>query len=207
MADKPADSKPNQVFDVSHPGKTAPSATSKPIIVGRGPMMKDRTLTADPPQDDDAEEKPKTEVTKVPSGNGKTIQPISVSSTDKDETEEVSTSKPDVKPPQPVPEAEKAAPTEDAQGDTGNEPGNAIVDAVLNQSTKKKHDDTDAVPNAQQDEKIQQLIDDKTYFVKIGHAQKHHSLLVTLLVLLVAVSIAAGALYYAHLQGSISLPI
>lgn len=34
MADK-------KLFDVAHPGKAAPSATSRPVIVGHGPIMKD----------------------------------------------------------------------------------------------------------------------------------------------------------------------
>jgi|AntRauTorckE6833_2_1112554.scaffolds.fasta_scaffold00163_32 hypothetical protein len=215
MADKTASSKSNQVFDVSHPGKTPPSATSKPIIVGRGSIIKDRTLTvSDDDTKDDVEKASTPEPTKVISGNGKTIQPLSTSSDSNDDADTSEIAEKTTDKVSEEPESEKKDTTKEAAGDAEpdepeelKEPQNAIVDAVLDQATQKKNTANPDAGNVAQDEKIQQLIDEKKYFVKTGHTEQANKALNTILIIIIVTSLVAGLLYVAHSRGYITLPL
>ncbi|CAN5649269.1 hypothetical protein BH23PAT2_BH23PAT2_06690 [soil metagenome] len=221
MADNTARSKSNQVFDVSQPGKTPPSATSKPIIVGRGPMIKDRTLTvSDNDTKDDVENESSPEPSKVISGNGKTVQPLSTFSDSADDTDTPEIVEKTMDEVSEKPEQEKkdtAKDTKETAGTTdvteadeleeSKEPRNTVVDAVLDQATQKKNSAESNASNVAQDEKIQQLIDEKKYFVKTGHTDQANKALNVMLVIVIVASLVAGLLYVAHSQGYIKLPL
>ncbi len=47
MTDAKKPASPRTIIDVSHPGKTAPSGTSKPVIVTNRPILKDPMMVSD----------------------------------------------------------------------------------------------------------------------------------------------------------------
>jgi hypothetical protein len=62
-----------KVFDITKPGKSAPSASSKPIIITNRPVLKDPMVTAETPGTTSATEavapsKPRTKITIAPLG-------------------------------------------------------------------------------------------------------------------------------------------
>lgn len=87
MADKKED-KP-KTFDVTKPGKTPAAATSRPIIVGHGPMMKDPMVSESNAKDSAMPTKitinktPTDSSTKATAAGFKVIKPPSESVTDK----------------------------------------------------------------------------------------------------------------------------
>lgn len=94
------------VFDVSRPGKSAPTATGKPIIVTNRPMLQDPMVVEDQPKEAASPAKAKV-----------TIQPITITSDEdanageavkvtKAEPSEVAPPKPD-EAPAPTPELEQ----------------------------------------------------------------------------------------------------
>jgi hypothetical protein len=103
------------VFDVSKPGKSAPTATAKPIIVTNRPMLQDPMVVEESGKETESPAKAKV-----------TIQPITITSADDAEsddkitvtTSETKSEEPKqeptepVAPPQPKPAAEVAAPAE-----------------------------------------------------------------------------------------------
>lgn len=170
MAASKSDGK-KPVFDVVPPGTSAPSATSKPIIVGHGPMLKDPTITVEKSDDDSTQQTtqaPKTTVT------SKTISPLSADTKGSD-------TQPDETPADPT------------QEDTVSEArtsiaSNAIVDAVVDQATNKKESESSAYDQ----EKIDQLIKDKTYFVKLHKPPKQSAINLVLWVVLLVLVVATA---------------
>jgi hypothetical protein len=186
---KPDDKK--TMIDVAPPGKSAPSATSKPIIVGHGPMMKDPTITSTETQK--PEEEAKAPSTSTPS-QAKSIQPIAAPE-EPDETlesapEEASTT------PEPTPVAPAAEPKTSIAS-------NAIVDAVVDQAATRKRSDEAA---GYDQDKVNQLIKDKTYFVKI-HKPPRQSLLGVVLWVVLIVLLAAVGLIVARGLGVVDFSV
>lgn len=214
MADKTGK---KQVFDVSHPGTSTPSATSKPIITGSGTMMKDPMFSEDDSKNTESTSE-KVDVKVTPSGN-RTIQPLETKDAESEETNK----EPDAANPIQAPETttepiadessknestvKEASKSEDtnnekeAASDNDKEPENAIVDAVLEQSPDKNN--STKQPAVETEEKYRQLIEAKTYFVKTSSAQSNGLQVVVVLLLLVCA--AAAGLYLAHLEGYISV--
>jgi|GEM_PF-2080660 hypothetical protein len=213
MAD--SESSKKQVFDVSHPGTSTPSATSKPVITGSGTMMKDPMMQEKPTDSDKAKddnnEKDGDNIKVTTTKKGKTIQPLSddVSA----DTDNVDTNASETKKP-PEPEAtftsesaDTAPPSTDKSSDnTENdsdegEPKNAIVDAVLDQTTGGKNSTKQV--SSEFDDTIQEHIDNKTYFVKISHASSSNS--VSVLIILVLLAVIVAVFYVANQRGIISI--
>lgn len=213
------DSGKKQVFDVSHPGTSAPSATSKPIITGSGAIMKDPMVQDNPADAQSDSGESTSEVSKTK--KGKTLQPLhdditsesdedapqeenvnvtvkseSSPAPEKDGEEDIDSAKPELEDATSAPEESTDEPEDTA------EPKNAIVDAVLDQntggknSTKKVADDVD--------NSIQEHIQNKTYFVKISHASTSNTL--SVLIILTLLLVIAGIFYVADQRGIITLP-
>lgn len=86
---KPAANKQKQVFDVSHPGSSPPSATSRPVIVGSGSVMQDPMVnkkTTDIAENESSSTKVNV---KTPSGSSRIVQPLAKdNTTEKDASSE-----------------------------------------------------------------------------------------------------------------------
>jgi hypothetical protein len=161
------------VTDVEKPGTTPADATSRPLIVGRGPAMKDPMVN---------EAKPATEevVTPqpVPSTKKKTIQPLT------EQPKEEAASKPGPASPDPEnnPEAE--------------EPDSEVTLAEEEKTAKSAADDA-AQKLSEEELKRQELVDklvaEKKYFVPIGAAQKKRTVRNTALLFVMFILVVSGA--------------
>lgn len=172
-------------LDVIRPGKSAASATTRPVIVGHGAMMKDPMLqTEQKPSANETqipaaeEEKPVVQRTKV------VVRPLS--DADKNEAQQSNSEgmsaslEPEATPP-------VEAPQKDAEEDEVSD--QAVVDAVASQATAGKGQKKAQEEQAKQ-EAIQKLITDKTYVLPIAKARRTSSgrgisIVVSLLLLLV----------------------
>lgn len=162
------------VIDVSRPGSSKPSATSRPVIVGSGKLMQDPMVKSAEAEDDaDAASAPSS------TGKSKIIQPLSESGNDK-EADEPEESEPAEAEKQAAEEgsdnpkeedAEESAPEAAAEKtDTENKSETAIVDAVIDQATSKKNTTKQEVETT--DDRIDTLIEEKKYFVSVGKTRK-----------------------------------
>ena len=170
--------------DVTKPGKTPASATSRPIIVGRGPTVQDPMVTSDV----DAET-PAVEVLAPPSVAKKVIMPLAAAE--------------DATPPATTP-PEKA--TESIQDETTDA---AVVDAVIEQVTDKKKLELQNAEEKKRSELIEKLVADKKYFVptKSPHQKRNNRIAILLLsIVLLAVGGVIAAIDAGILDIGITLP-
>lgn len=185
-----------QVIDVSHPGKSAPSATSRPVIVGSGSYMKDPMVSRSSAKDDtDADDAPSSNKPAV--GDGGVIQSlggIGNAKSNEEDTEELEQLNNDTN--KQVDEAATDASTEssaeannqagsDTRLSAGNS-GGAVVDAKLGQTDEKGN----AVEDLDQtDNQINQLIQEKKYFVSVSKPnQSYGSLIVSIVSIIVIIT-------------------
>jgi hypothetical protein len=194
-----------QIMDVTHPGKSAANATSKPVIVGHGSMVQDPMVA--PSEQSKVAEQTIDSVSDVGHEGVKVAPPSSsdVASANQGES---------------VPGEGKTAETKDAQSqepsesttnqDTENKPDDmvagdqGVVSAVADGAIKhksKKDTDTDIGNRT----RIEKLIKDKTYAVPIGQVRRRQHRIVGILFLTVMVLIV---FFYAAIDaGIIEAPI
>jgi hypothetical protein len=170
MADPKSENK--LVNDVASPGKSAANATSRPIIVGHGPMMEDPMVQKS--KDQEGEPKPATKPAP------KIIEPP------KGAASEVQTEKPA--------EPEPAKPTEPTATESDS---SAVVDAVADQTKDKQKEDELLKAEAEKQAHLDQLVTEKKYFVPLGvsHRKKANRVGIVLLIVLALVVAAAAAAF------------
>jgi hypothetical protein len=162
-----------QVFDVAPPGSAVPSATSKPVIVGHGPMLKDPTIKSD---DASAGTTADSRPASSASSQSKTIQPPSADTKAQEEIAATNGDTPD--------DSAKITDNNSSEPRTSIA-SNAIVDAVVGQATTSKQSLAESDYDREQ---VEQLIRDKTYFVKIHRPPQQSALAVVLWLLLIMVT-------------------
>jgi hypothetical protein len=210
---KPSSKKP--VFDVSKPGKSAPNASSRPIIVGHK-IMQDPMVSSD-----NKEEDPEQKVDVRVSSSGKSVAPpssskavIEPSSEEKEKPDPVSGNekKPeganseeqtDEKPETDSAETEGAGVEESPAAE--KEDSSAVVDAVVEQADSKKKKDEMSEQDKAKQEAINELIDQKKYFVKISPAGRRRWPKIAILTLLFAMVFGGGGALLAADAGLIDL--
>jgi len=189
-----------RVMDVSKPGRSKPSQTSRPIIVGHGPMAKDPTVV-----DDKLDNEPtavpgeKPEITTAVSH--KKITPLSddekpaEDDESKDEEAKDEKDEPAAKPDEDDAEAKKSEDKEDKDEKSDSDASDSgAVDAIAEQAETKKQADKEAEAAIAKQQENQKLIETKKYFVPIGHdSTKKGGSQKALIVLLVLIVLAAGA--------------
>lgn len=171
-----------QVMDISKPGKAAPPATAKPVIVGHKPMVQDPMVAVETDPEAEITLTEETSAAAAPSVPKKIIAPLSNEQPQDDapaqvqnEQEESSSATKD----SPEPQSEEAV----------------IVDAVIDQVQGKKEA---LEPNDEERKKlehIEKLIAEKKYFVPIGKVNgksSHTVSVVTLLLLVVFLGLIAA---------------
>jgi len=175
-----------RVFDVAKPGESKPDETSRPVIVGH------KMLGRDPMVSDGNSEKTGTDSPKtadIPSRTAKKIEPLRAEEQSESPASSTKTAEAAVKPEEVKPEDNDAA----------------VVDAVLEQTDKKKNKDSEV--DDQKMAEIQKLIDSKKYFVPIGSpARKRNAGIGALLVLIVLVGAAVAAVDAGLLLPGTTLP-
>lgn len=211
-----------QVIDVSRPGSAKPSATSRPVIVGSGKIMQDPMMKSSTSSDG----KDQTEGQPPLTSSGKTIQPLSVNDTkDKptdtsdvdSQADEKNDTSAEVAESSSAAEATDDTPpdvskdSEDKNTDDTNkvdtekaddvDAESAIVDAVVDQATKKKNTTKQEAQTT--DEHIQSLIDQKKYFVTVGKARKRRLdaviISLSIIAIIVTVVVVANEYEFIHL--------
>lgn len=170
------------VFDVAKPGSTAPSSTSKPVIISHKPIIKDSTVLAEKKASDNTEgEATKTSIEKVTTA--KVIQPLTPQESDEEEAKSESTNK-----TEDTPEDEEKVSKEmpDDSGELDDKlREEAIVDAVVSQSDSKIVKKKEADEQLLRTEKIDKLIASKQYYVKIKQTRSKRNKKKLLLILFI----------------------
>jgi len=214
-SDSTADDK--RVFDVEKPGKSAPDTTSRPVIVGHGPMMEDPMVHKQETVDtyDTAAHRPSGSV-----GNVK--QEMKIDQLADDKKTEPSTEKTspvdegtDVKKDDDSTDVDKTEVSETKQPKEAAESQpssneSAVVDAVVDQAGAKKKEQDVSDEELAKRAHIEKLIDEKTFFVKVGQVRRKRNtirLLEVILLLLIVTIITGYVLIDAGIvQSNIKLP-
>jgi hypothetical protein len=174
------------VMDVEKPGTTPASATSRPLIVGRGPAIKDPMVN-----DSNEETVEQSKSLPLPSAKKKTIQPITEP---QEEAEVQSETKPEPASEQP---AEPGVATDLASTEEEEKAATAEAEAELSEEERKRQELTD------------KLISEKKYFVPIGAAEKRRTLrntTVLFIVFIVVIAATVLAIDAELVQTNITLP-
>lgn len=172
-----------QVMDVSHPGKTAPPLTSKPVIVTNRTILKD-PMVVDTSEEDDkkAEDAPKTPAAKAPVASDiESVEPKEKEVAAKPEhvvqpiaepvvEDKPADDKPIEEPKKAEPTPEPAKPTEPApsnqESDDDSDNGAVITDAQI---------EAEAAAEVARDAQVQKLIDSKKYYVPVNAVEKRRT--------------------------------
>lgn len=170
----------NQIFDVAKPGKATPSPTSRPVIVGHGPMLKD-PMVSQQSQTEEPSSAPEPGQ-KLAAETHKTLTPPSETSSPSETTD---VAEPETAPPASGPTDAEIRETEKRQNES------AVVEAVANQAAKKKSGKSTPEDIARQNE-LEKLIEDKTYFVPIGQVKRRHHKHVFWTIFILLILVLAG---------------
>lgn len=170
-----------QIMDVTKPGKSAPSATAKPIIVGHGPMVQDPMVTSDTSAEavaPAAEEIEAPVVVASPSASKKIISPISEEKAE----------------PTEVPEVIVDTTTDNTDESVSASEESAVVDTIIDQVGSKAPATSDE--DKKKHEHIEKLIAEKKYFVPLGkvNGKSGHGMLLFTLILCAVFLAFLGAL-------------
>lgn len=171
------------VMDVEKPGTTPAPATSRPVIIGKGPAIKD-PMVNETKSEEDSKHQP------LPPAKKKTIQPI---------TDDVSKEE---EPKQTEPS--QAEPV--ANPDSNNElPSTGDTDQAEESTPEPKTSEEEI----KRQELVYKLINNKKYYVPIGAVQKKRAARSTIVLLILLVVVAAGAVLAIDadlIQTDITLP-
>lgn len=184
MAEKPKTPKKSTMIDVAQPGRSAPSASSRPIIVGNKPTVQDPMVNDK--QNVQAGEQPVAVRRSAP----QVIAPLSDAekraaendtdtSTNADQAEQTPVEAPPVPATEPAseqPGSSDGGGSASGSGSDKNSGGksSSIVDAVVDQASKnkdKKGDKKQAELEKRQAE-VEKLIEEKKYFVQTSQVAK-----------------------------------
>lgn len=212
-----------QVNDVAKPGETAATPTSRPIIVGRGGMIKQDPMVVDG-KDEEAVEAAGANTGKLSKRSAVTIEPVS------EEAKEPADAKLETENEDNSPDDSTNQPAEDGQ-DTGKDEESSQDEEQPDDSAKREEDDSSdsaeieslatsaearklSAKQEEEDQKrsqqIQELISSKKYFVPIvegGHKASSQRFMSWLLLLLLLVAVATYmAIDAGYLDVGISLP-
>lgn len=179
--------KPNQVFDVAKPGKTPASSTSRPVIVGHGPMLKDPMVNEEEKEDsrqtapkisggtigEKVVEPPKKEDSDSVKESSKEDKATEESpeKTEEKKAEEQTTSTDSITEKIEEKEEDSSNKTDNVNNDEDTKQDKNEVQAVNKADTAKKNPAQSKEDEARQKE-IEKLIEEKKYFVPIGQVAK-----------------------------------
>ncbi|GAC1391521.1 MAG: hypothetical protein NVSMB46_04350 [Candidatus Saccharimonadales bacterium] len=204
MAQTSNDADEKKVFDVAKPGKSTPDVTSRPVIIGHGPILQDpmvngtKTNVEEDNQEDTAQK-------------AKVIREKVLAPTD-EATNNVQAAKSEDAKVQDTEDPKQAEKQSAEKYDSSVSDSNtAIVDAVLDQVPDKEQDLSVDNKANEQLKAIEKLIVEKKYYVPIGKVRRRKNtrrLLVTTIMLLV-IGIIGGyvAIDAGFIKSDIQLPV
>lgn len=168
--------KDKQVMDVSKPGKSAPDASAKPIIVGHKPMVQDPMVNVEVAngEDESTDEEAKAEGPISPISK-KVIAPI----VQEEESKESESSD----APTPVTETPSGEPKVEDNNEVADSTDTAVVEAVIDQVESKQPEGPNEEERKKQEE-LDKLVAEKKYFVPIGKAHRSSNRLRLVLIML-----------------------
>ena len=178
----PANKKP--IMDVAKPGDTAATATSRPVIINHGMLVKDPMM-----QDKGDEAASVVSVEETPqklTQSKKIIAPMATQETTESKQED----------------SDKAE-TADEQSDE------AVVDAVVDQMADKKDKDTIDEEDVKRQELVTKLVADKKYFVPLAVARHDRNNKIGIIVIVMLIPLVVGivlAIDAGVIGGDVSLP-
>lgn len=191
-----ADNKPQKVFDVARPGKSAPSTSSKPILITNRPVLKDPMMVSenDPKPDDAPKPLHTTSHLKIePVHHEDSSEKLNVKTTDEPKpeptlAEEAATSTSESAQADPPPATEAATePSELAKPESESEPEADAVAADDNQATdptnqtktrdgtKEAEADIIAQKELERAAELQKLADSHKYYLPINQVEKRRN--------------------------------
>lgn len=198
MADDEKQKDIKKMDDVSKPGETPASATSRPVIVKHRSIAKDpmvapanpSQLKSDTEPDATEEEGEKEDKDEPVSRKAPTLEPSARAISESEKTIEPSDKDEDTQE-----EEDKLTDTEKPSDATNNQSlGTAAVDVLANEAVKNKKDNKQ---EREKQEAIAKHIAEKTYFAPVGQISKRrakiHGLLLLLLLVIVGAYLAIDA--------------
>lgn len=205
-----------QVNDIAKPGETPAPATSRPVITGHGPMVKQDPMVSGG-ADDDGEDIIKDKPGIVDQKSETTIRPDKdfhnkpEEKTEKKSEEESEQKKTSESPEESIVKEEETV--EDKKDDADSEVSNsdsAAIDSLATSVEAKKLDAKQAEEKQKIKEKIEQLKDEKKYYVPIvegGHkASSQRFATWIFLILLLAAVLIYLLIDAGYLDVGVSLP-
>lgn len=200
MADGKSPRKQSTFTDVTKPGKTAPSASSRPIIVGHKPSIQDPMVN----DENSSVEEPKMDVKRTAP---KVVEPLNSSAEQKQvvaessknvEASDVTDTESGIV--QSGLDTDRDSEVAEMVESTDKDNSTATVDAVIGQDAKDKSKKVDKKADelAKREEEVQKLIDSKKYFVNVtpstsNKRKKAWVLLLVVVLLLIGAYIAVDA--------------
>jgi hypothetical protein len=204
-----------RIMDVARPGKTAASATARPIIVGHGPIIKD-PMVQPSVDSEEAAATPKKDYVNETVASKLVVQPpkanadIQKADDDKSSASAEPENANNVAKDQAATETDPG-PDEQPQAEASAIEAHeeeAIVDAVASQAVKDKKGEQQAKEETERLAAQQKLIDDKKYFLPISRATRRRNARawIALLILLLMTGAVYVLLDAKIIQNNLPLP-
>jgi hypothetical protein len=190
--EKASASKTKPISDVQKPGKSAATATSKPILVTNRPIIKD-PMVVEEKNEDGSDKEPKENL--AAKGSSKTkIEPLETSP------------KPDGKQDEPEPAGEEDTEPEPKETEPIKDEEKSAPDKKT-KTTPAEDEAVEAARKAEHDANLQKIADAKTYYLPINAVEKRKTkrfvilgVAVSVLLVLIWIDIALDA-GLIHLDG------
>ncbi len=208
---KPEAPKANKIMiDIAKPGKSAPDASTRPLIVGHRPLVKDPMMSSNDVESTD-EEKAATNLS--PSRSAKIVAPMS-SPEEAAPVEDATEGEADPSPAEiamlkehseqaPAVKDELPAEEDDTKSTTAASSDAAAVDVLAEHAANRQKAGTISEEEIAKAQAIHKLIEERTYHVPISKA--HHSRNTAILAALVIILAIVGAVMLANRAGMINL--
>ena len=193
------ESKTNKTMDISKPGKTTPDTSSRPVLITHRPMVQDPMVKDNTAPSDISDKKEEGSVVH----GEKTIEPVTSQLVEDAESSEVSSEIDEIKEPEVLDSIDDAknnisvtnARPEKSETDSEQAEEEAIVGAVADQATEdKRKDNKESDSEKAKQANIQKLIDDKTFFVKVGQVSRRRKRRILLAFVVVFAILVGGYL-------------
>jgi hypothetical protein len=222
--------KGKQVFDVSKPGKSMPSPTSRPVISSHGPIMRDPMVSdADKTTEDTAPTdkklkmpakkviaplkevklKPTADAKKTKEDSEPQVPELDISvDTPQDETPTADIEKENKEESEKTKEpTEKPTDSPDKADEADARAAEAAtMDIIAEQALKDKKGGMTAEELEKQNA-LEQHITDKTYFVPVGQVAKRRNRRIMILLFILVLLASALAGFYAAQEGLVTIDL
>ncbi len=203
VAEEKSNKPAQKVFDITHPGKSIPSASSRPVIVTHKPNIADPMVsrTNQPSKDQGTTEEPTAGegsemIMETPKKNR--IEPLHTDvSPDEADSDMPDTSDESVMPEENEPSnqaQDEVTESDNAKNEETGEISEAAAEATAKKEEQTKASKQEAEAHKQQAE-VEALINNKQFFVPINAVQKRRYkevILVVVLIILIVISLLAA---------------